>query len=135
AAYLFQREKGMQVVLDKLLAHGITVEELTAPATLEVKVFRIEEVTKKQRLFEGHHEITLRGNYEDEKLEFAQGTLLVRGAQPLGLLAAYLLEPESDDGLVTWNFLDSFLEEGKTYPIYKLTQNVNLATRVIERSK
>ena len=63
---------------------GLTVEELTTPAALEVKVFRIEEVTKKQRLFEGHHEITLRGNYEDEKLEFAQGTLLVRGAQPLG---------------------------------------------------
>ena len=64
--YLFQREKGMQVALEKLLAHGITVEELTAPATLDVKVFRIEEVTKKQKLFEGHHEATLKGNYDDE---------------------------------------------------------------------
>jgi dipeptidyl-peptidase-4 len=134
-AYLFRREKGMHVVLDKLLAHGITVEELTAPAALEVTVFRIEDVTKKQKLFEGHHEITLRGNYEDEKQEFPQGTLLVRSAQPLGVLAAYMLEPESEDGLVTWNFLDSFLEKGKVYPIYKLKQNVNLAARVIERSK
>src|SRR5207249_4071255 len=124
--------KGMQVVLEKLLTHGLTVEELTTPATLEVKVFRIEEVTKKQKVFEGHHEVTLRGNYEDEKLEFAQGTLLVRGAQPLGLLAGYLLEPESDDGLVTWNFLDSFLGKGKTYPIYKLTREVRLSSKVIK---
>ena len=131
-AYLFQGEKGMQVVLEKLLAHGITVEELTAPATLEVKVFRIEEVTKKQKLFEGHREVTLKGNYEITKMEFAQGTLLVRSAQPLGLLAAYLLEPESNDGLVTWNFLDSFLGKGKTYPIYKLTNEVRLSSKVIK---
>src|SRR6266478_5073860 len=70
SAYLLRLEKGLQVVLDKLLAYGITVEELTAPAALEVKVFRIEDVTKKQKLFEEHHEITLRGNYEDEKQEF-----------------------------------------------------------------
>ncbi len=130
-AYLFQREKGMQVVLDKLLAHGITVEELTAPATLEVKVFRIEDVTKKQKLFEGHHQVILRGNYEGQKLELPQGTLLVRTTQPLGILAAYLLEPESEDGLVTWNFLDSFLEKGKVYPIYKLTKEVRLPSRVV----
>ncbi|MHB8095905.1 MAG: hypothetical protein ACYDH0_13315, partial [Candidatus Aminicenantales bacterium] len=30
----------------------------------------------------------------------------VRTAQPLGSLAAYLLEPESDDGLFVWNFFD-----------------------------
>jgi len=132
AAYLFRREKGLQVVLDKLLAHGITVEELTAPAALEVKIFCIEDVTMKQKLFEGHHEVTLKGNYEAKKLEFAQGTLLVRSAQPLGLLAAYLLEPESDDGLVTWNFLDSFLEKGNVYPIYRVTKEVRLPSRVIK---
>jgi len=112
-----------------LLAHGITVEELTATATLEVTVFHIEEVTKKQKLSEGRHEVTLKGNYEAKKLEFAQGTLLVRSAQPLGLLAAYLLEPESDDGLVTWNFLDSFLEKGNVYPIYRVTKEVRLPSR------
>ena len=86
----------------------------------------------KQKLFEGHHEVTLKGSYEENKLEFAPGTLLVRSAQPLGLLAAYLLEPESDDGLVTWNFLDSFLEKGKVYPIYKLTKEVRLPSKVIQ---
>jgi len=131
-AYLFRREKGLQVVLDKLLAHGITVEELTAAAALEVKIFHIEEVTMKQKVFEGHHEVTLKGSYENEKVEFPPRTLLVRCAQPLGLLAAYLLEPESDDGLVTWNFLDSFLEKGKVYPIYKLTKEVRLPSKVIQ---
>ena len=30
-----------------------------------------------------------------------------------------------DDGLVDWNFFDAYLETGKTFPVYKLMQNVN----------
>ena len=40
--------------------------------------------------------------------------------QPLGVLAMYLLEPSSDDGFVTWNFLDDALAEGKDYPIWRV---------------
>lgn len=58
---------------------------------------------------------------------------MVRTAQPLGRLVCYLLEPESDDGLVDWNFFDAYLETGKTFPVYKLMQNVNAASRLIER--
>ncbi|HYV29292.1 MAG TPA: hypothetical protein VFA77_17285 [Candidatus Eisenbacteria bacterium] len=56
-------------------------------------------------------------------------------AQPLGILAAYLLEPESDDGLVTWNFFDAFLEPGKVYPIYKHMKDVNVPGRVLDGGK
>ena len=48
------------------------------------------------------------------------GTRIVRLAQPLGLLAAYLLEPESDDGLTNWNFMDPWLEVGKPAPVRKI---------------
>jgi hypothetical protein len=36
------------------------------------------------------------------------------------LLAVYLLEPQSDDGLVTWNFFDSQLKPGGLYPVLKV---------------
>ena len=39
------------------------------------------------------------------------GAVVVRTAQPLGSLAAYLLEPESDDGLFVWNFFDRFVND------------------------
>jgi hypothetical protein len=35
-----------------------------------------------------------------------------------------LLEAESDDGFVNWNFLDAYLEKGKSYPIYRSTSEV-----------
>ena len=132
SAYLFPREKGLEIVLEKLRVHGITVEELTAPAKLEVRVFHIEDVKLNKEKSQGHREVTLKGAYEDKTMEFSSGTLLVRQAQPLGLLGAYLLEPESEDGLVTWNFFDSYLEPHKNFPICKLMRNVNLSGRVLE---
>jgi hypothetical protein len=34
--------------------------------------------------------------------------------QPLARLAFYLLEPRSNDGLVTWNVLDEALKSGRS---------------------
>jgi hypothetical protein len=129
-AYLFRNEDGMKTVIEKLLAHGVTVEELTAPLTVEVESFVIEEVTRAQRAFQGHRETKLKGRAQKETITFPAGSILVRAAQPLTTLASYLLEAESDDGLVNWNFLDAYLEKGKVYPIYKAMQEMKAASRL-----
>jgi hypothetical protein len=131
-AYLFKREDGMKVAIEKLRQHGVAVEELTAPLVTEIESFTIGEVKRAQRAFQGHNEIRLKGLYKKESVTFPAGTILVRMAQPLATLAAYLLEPESDDGLTAWNFLDAYLEVGKTHPIYKLTQDTKIASRLLE---
>jgi hypothetical protein len=130
-AYLFKPEKDSQVVIEKLLQHGIAVEELTAPMSVEVDVFKIATATRSQRAFQNHREMKITGEYKKEQMTFPAGTIMVRTAQPLGRLACYLLEPESDDGLVDWNFFDAYLETGKTFPVYKLMQNVNAASRLM----
>jgi hypothetical protein len=45
---------------------------------------------------------------------------LVRTRQRLGVLAAYLLEPGSEDGIVTWNLVDRDLQSGTSYPILRI---------------
>ncbi len=119
-------------VLSKLLSHGLAVEKLTEAATLEVEAYRLKEVKGADRLYQGHRTNTVKGEYAVEKREFPRGTLLVRMAQPLGNLAAYLLEPESDDGLLVWNVFDKYIarEWGRgveTYPVFKLFTPQNLA--------
>jgi hypothetical protein len=96
-------------VLANLLAHGITVERLTAPATVRVEVFTATAVEGARRLNQGHYTTTVQGTYAAEDRTFPAGTLLIRTAQPLGPLAAALLEPESDDGLTAWNAFDRYL--------------------------
>lgn len=48
-------------------------------------------------------------------------TLFVPTAQPLGNLAVYLLEPESDDGFARWGFLDDLARVGEPFPIWRVT--------------
>jgi hypothetical protein len=129
-AYLFRNEEGLKVVLAKLLAHGVVVEELTEPLSTEVDSFVIDDVKKSARAFQGHSEIQLKGHTVKENAQFPAGSILVRTSQSSSALIFYLLEAESDDGFVNWNFLDPYLEKGKAYPIYKLTGEVKAPGRI-----
>jgi murein tripeptide amidase MpaA len=128
-AYLFKYDKE---IVDKLIQHGITVEEFTADFSSDVDNFRVDTISKSKRRFQGHLEVTLTGKYQTEKTNFAAGTILVRTSQPLGRLVFYLLEPESEDGLVTWNFFDNYIAVGKMFPVSKLMQNQNISSRIIK---
>ena len=123
-------------VLEKLLQHGIAVEKLLLPVSLEVEAFEVSELKAATRLYQGHYLNSVKGEYKTETIEFAEGTLLIRTAQPLGNVAAYLLEPESDDGLLVWNYFDRYLvpqwsRAPQIYPVYKLHEKVNLVTETI----
>jgi hypothetical protein len=131
--YVLPREDGMKPIVAKLRQHGILVEELCEALTTEVRTFQVEQLKKSSRAFQGHNEIKLAGKYADATTTLAPGTIVVRLAQPLGRLAAYLLEPESDDGLVDWNFFDASLAEGKPAPVRKIMRNVPMSTRALER--
>jgi Zinc carboxypeptidase len=128
-AYVLPGDPSFQPVLDKIRQHGIVVEELTAPVSTEVTSFLVYAIDKSSKPFQGHNEVKLKGRYTTGKATLPAGTRVVRLAQPLGRLAAYLLEPESDDGLTNWNFLDPWLEVGKPAPITKIMVNVSTTTK------
>jgi hypothetical protein len=127
--YVLPGDASFQPIVDKLRQHGITVEETTAPFSTTVSSFVVEAVTRSPKPFQGHNEVKLKGQYVSEPSTIATGDRIVRLAQPLGLLAAYLLEPESDDGLTNWNFMDPWLEAGKPAPVRKIMSNVKIATK------
>jgi hypothetical protein len=126
-AYLIPRQEGMRAVVEKLQTHGVHVEELARPLSARVETFTVLKTSRAPRRAQGHQNVQVTGRYDEAKMRFEPGTYLVRTSQPLGILAAYLLEPESDDGLVSWNFLDAFLEPQKPFPVFKLMRNEDLA--------
>jgi hypothetical protein len=135
-AYLIAVADGR--IVANLQKHGIVVEELSEPAALEVEAFRLKEIKPAERLFQGHWMDQVKGELAAEKREFPAGTYVVATAQPLGNLVAYLLEPQSDDGLLVWNFFDRYLvpqwsRELGTYPVFRLLRPANLTKRVVER--
>jgi hypothetical protein len=118
-------------VIRKLRQHGITVEKLTEPVKLTVESFKVTEMTAAERLNQGHYTNTVKGESAEKEMAFPAGTYFVSTAQPLANVAAYLLEPESDDGLIVWNFFDRYLAQQwgrgpREYPVYKLYEEAHL---------
>ena len=127
--YVLPTDASFQAIADKIRQHGVVVEELAAPLAADISSFVVETITRSPKPFQGHNEVKLKGQYVTEKTTLPAGTRIVRLAQPLGLLGAYLLEPESDDGLTNWNFMDPWLEVGKPAPVRKIMANVKAATK------
>ena len=111
----------LAAALDRLRWHGVKVQEIVGDTQLNVERFTISEMTKAPRPFQGHQEARLKGTYDKAVLTVGAGSVFVPANQPLARLAFYLIEPESDDGLVTWNQIDEALAVGQTYPIYRVT--------------
>jgi len=133
--FLTSRDPSLLAILR---THGLTVERLTQPVKAPVESFRTTELRPAERLFQGHWMNKIKGVYASEEREFPAGTLFVTTAQPLGNLAACLLEPESDDGLAVWNFFDRVLvpEWGRSYepfPVFRVLRPLTMPKETIWR--
>lgn len=122
-----------QQIVNLLKAHGISIEKLSEASKVEVERFEISELKGATRLNQGHYTNTIKGKYIRESIDFPSGTLVIRTAQPLANLAAYLLEPQSNDGLMIWNFFDRYLVPQwgvgyYPYPVYKVINRTDLNT-------
>ncbi len=117
-AYLLAPAPGQQAVVENLRNHGVEVRPFDGAATVEA--YTIRSVERAARAFEGHQIVSIEADASIERRGFDQGTLLVPVAQPLGTLAVYLLEPESEDGLAAWNFFDAEIEPGATFPVFRV---------------
>jgi len=125
AAYLLPSRFGDLATL--LRRQGITVERLRQPWSGAVERFAVDTVLL-EPLFEGHRPVEVEGHWGGDSTVTAEtGWFLVRTDQPLGVLAAYLLEPASEDGLATWNLLDRELQPHASYPIIRTRAAVRVA--------
>src|SRR5262245_29875130 len=110
---------GLPVVLERLRNHGIRLERVDRAQTLRVEEFQIETNQAAAQNFEGHQQRTVTGKYQPVERRIDPGFFRVSMNQPLARLAFYLIEPRSNDGLLTWNFVDDLLKDGKAYPILR----------------
>lgn len=109
-----------KAVLDVLKLHGLEVIRLTADVQVQVSAFTIAKQRRAKRLFQGHNEVSLKGEWKSQSVDLPAGTLLVRADQPRARIAAQLLEPQSEDSLTTWNFFDDHLQLGQAHPVLRV---------------
>ena len=117
-AYIIPAHPSMEKIVEKLQQHGVLIEPIEGAASCEQ--YRIKSIDRAEREFQGHREVTFDVQSEQVNVEMPAGTYIVRLVQPLANLAVYLLEPQSEDGLATWNFFDDHIEVGMAFPILRV---------------
>ena len=118
AAYVIAPQDTAVVTLLRL--HGVRVDRSDSSWTARGETFTIDSIVSSPRLFQGHHEVRLRGTWQRGIQALPSKSFIVSTAQPRGALIVYLLEPESEDGFTTWNFFDSDLKRGGRFPVTRI---------------
>ncbi|MCC6677647.1 MAG: M14 family metallopeptidase [Phycisphaerales bacterium] len=111
-------------VIAKLRQHGIRVEQLAAERRVRAEVYTIRSAQSASRKFQNHVLVRVRADAARREEVLPGGTWIIPTGQPLGRLAVYLLEPESEDGLAVWNYFDPWLTVGGEFPVYRVMEEV-----------
>ncbi len=107
-------------VVERLRRQGVVVERLDQPWTGPLGAFRVDSLTV-LRPFEGHRPVRVDGAWTPARSEtIPAGSYLVPTDQRLGMLAAFLLEPASEDGYTTWNLFDRGLRARGAHPVRRV---------------
>lgn len=117
----------------ELLHHqGVTVERLAAPWHGAVEQYRVDSITVERYVFEGHRTVRVEGAWVGAEGSVTAGWYYVPTGQRLGRFAAYLLEPGSEDGVLTWNLLDQSLRRGQHAPVWRVRAELKVSRIVLE---
>jgi hypothetical protein len=123
AAYLIRQEQ--RALINKLDQHGITIERLIEARSFTGEIDTVVSVSKTESPDVGtmrREESVVAVERRQGSVDGRRGDILVRTDQTLGTLAVYLLEPESDDGLVRWGYLDAILRPGALLPVTRVME-------------
>lgn len=99
---------GQTDIIDRLSLHGIRYDVLDAPRTLTLDRVRLVD-PKSMPVRDARMPLDTKLLHEDVTETLPTGTVYVSANQPLGLLAAALLEPESQDSFLAWGFFPEIL--------------------------
>jgi dipeptidyl-peptidase 4 len=119
--YMIPREFWWQV--DRLRMHGIKVVQGPWKDFDKHEQYMVKQIRRSPRPFQGHEMLKLETEIIPVAFQTDPEMYYVSTRQPLGLLAAALLEPESNDSLATWNFFDRDIKEDALFPVMRGTDD------------
>ena len=116
-------------VIARLAQHGIWMQRLPQATTRDVEMYRIAGAALAAQPMEGHARVEGKVTLERRRESFPAGTVRISTDQPLGDLAAVLLEPDSPDSFFRWGFFLETLERAEYVEDYVMDP---MASRMLE---
>lgn len=130
AGYLLPPQHAYLVTL--LRTQGVLVSRLGSDWHGEAEIFTVDSVAVAPFVFEGHRTVTITGRWAMRNTEVTSGWYYVSTDQRLGVFASYLLEPASEDGYATWNYLDRDLRRGGEAPVLRVRAPLLIPMTLVE---
>ena len=130
-AYVFDSLTA-RALLAILAVHGIQIERLDAPANASVQDFMVDSVIDRGPSETSRRLKDVSGQWSAAAARsLPAGSYVVRAGQPRGLVAFYLLEPESEDGLMQWSFYDGIVAPHAAFPVARITTPATLRSHSV----
>jgi hypothetical protein len=138
-AYAF--DHNLHGIAALLRRHAIEVERLEAPVEATAERFRLDSIGWSSAPYQGHLNATPRVQVVPGTVTLPTGTYLVRMTQNAARIISELLEPDTDDSVVVWNFLDHALpgqdalqrrQQPYLLPLYRVVAPVNVRATLID---
>jgi hypothetical protein len=114
------RDSALAALLER---HGVEVRpRLQVRRPVDIERFQLDSVVKANNNFQGHREVArVHGTWVRVRMLPSADYRWVPSTQRQSLVAAQLLEPQSNDGATTWNLFDDRLLLGKFHPVMRVT--------------
>ena len=114
-------------VINVLKMHGIKLESIKKPLTIEVESYRLTQPKWATASFENRVTLTCKQTPVKETRTYPTGSVIVPMAQESANVAIHLLEPNGPDSFVYWGFFDSIFEQkeyGEGYIVEKVARKM-----------
>ncbi len=105
-------------MIERLRVHGVQFERIAEAREVKVTMDRLGEPQLGKESFEGHVRVEAKPVAEARTERFPPGSVRVPTDQPLGDLAAVLLDPRSPDSFFQWGFFHEVLQETEYIEAY-----------------
>ena len=115
-AYLLDASETKAV--ENLRTLGLTVEQLKAPQRFRVEAYRVTGRQEADKPWEKIRRVTVRTEVSTLEKEFPAGTYVVRLDQENANYAVSVLEPESENGFVSFRVTEA--RPGEELPVYRM---------------
>ncbi|MBT8337711.1 MAG: hypothetical protein KJO11_13970, partial [Gemmatimonadetes bacterium] len=99
----------MAAIVPLLMDHDIAVYRFSGSASIDAEVYYATSV-RRDSYFQGHYLQSVDVEKREETVEAVEGWFWVPTAQSRSNLISYLMEPETDDNLITWGWTDHILQ-------------------------
>lgn len=118
--YVIEAHRGD--LMERLRGHGLQVEWMDGPLSLEVERLVVDSVHVASSPAEGYYERTVWTTPTLASVSLPRGGYLVRAGQPMAGLAFALLEPEDIDSFASEGLYDAEMRVGEPLPVYRLRE-------------